>query len=539
MRIIVFTLLLLPILSFSQKKDYKSFDKAVKYNNRGEIQKSIKYANKALEKHPDWNQPILLLASIYANDNKIELAADHLLRVYDENDPNDVKGILQVVKLYYSNGFYDKALFYAQRIISLNQNKYRLTDELDKYINNCKFAIEAIKNPVEFNPINLGSNINSLNEEYLPAISIDGMSLVYSRRFVKDDVLQEDFFISKKDSNNLWLPSKLFGNHLNTNGNEGAFSFSIDNNRAVFTSCDRDDRLGSCDLYFLINGRTFNAGRVINSKVWDSQGCFSPDGRYLYFVSSREGGYGGKDIWRSEITTDGFLEPENLGSLINTKYDEMSPFLHPDNLTLYFASNGHVGMGDYDIYLCRRNNTLQSWQSPKNLGFPINTNNTENSLIVANNGRTAYYTSNKSGFGKEDIFSFELPENIQADEISPLELEIITQKKGEEVILQNVSFSSNSSSLNESSFIELDKLISYLVKNPDLKIEIQGHTDDVGSDIDNLILSDKRAKAVYDYLIVIVENDLTYKGYGESTPLSTNKTEIGRRINRRTSFVIR
>ena len=79
MRIIVFTLLLLPILSFSQKKDYKSFDKAVKYNNRGEIQKSIKYANKALEKHPDWSQPILLLASIYANDNKIELAADHLL----------------------------------------------------------------------------------------------------------------------------------------------------------------------------------------------------------------------------------------------------------------------------------------------------------------------------------------------------------------------------------------------------------------------------------------------------------------------------
>ena len=102
----------------------------------------------------------------------------------------------------------------------------------------------------------------------MPAISIDGMSLVYSRRFVKDDVLQEDFFVSKQDSNNLWLPSKLFGSHLNTNGNEGAFSFSIDNNRAVFTSCDRDDRLGSCDLYFLINGRTFNAGRVINSKEW-------------------------------------------------------------------------------------------------------------------------------------------------------------------------------------------------------------------------------------------------------------------------------
>ena len=355
---------------------------------------------------------------------------------------------------------------------------------------------------------------------------------------MKDNFLQEDFFISEKDTNNNWGPSRLFGTHLNTNGNEGAFSFSVDNDRAVFTACDRDDRVGRCDLYFLINGRTFNAGKVINSEEWDSQGCFSHDGKYLYFVSSRSGGYGGKDIWRSEITVDGFIEPENLGSLINTKYDEMSPFLHPDNLTLYFASNGHIGMGDYDIYVSRRINTLESWQSPENIGYPINTFKTENSLIVANNGRTAYYTSNNSGFGQEDIFTFELPKNMQADEISTLELEIITQTKGAEVILENVTFSSNSSSLYESSYVELDKLTSYLLKNPELNIEIQGHTDNLGNDIDNLILSDKRAKAVYDYLILRVKNKLSYVGYGESIPLTSNETEIGRSLNRRTSFVI-
>ena len=317
------------------------------------------------------------------------------------------------------------------------------------------------------------------------------------------------------------------------------FHFQLIRIWLFFTACDRDDRVGRCDLYLLQDGRTYNAGKVINSEEWDSQGCFSPDGKYLYFVSSRRGGYGGKDIWRSEITKNGFLEPENLGLPINTKYDEMSPFLHPDNLTFYFGSNGHIGMGDDDIYVSRRKNTLEEWESPKNIGYPINTHNTENSLVVANNGKTAYYTSNQSGFGLEDIFVFDLPESMQADQISELELEIITQKIGEEVVLKNVIFTSNSSEIDESSYVELDKLIAYLSKNPNLQIEIQGHTDDIGSDLDNLILSDKRAKAVYDYLIIKVENKLSYTGYGELKPLVSNESENGRGLNRRTSFVIR
>ena len=135
MRVSIF-ILLFPILSFSQSKDYKTFDKAVKYNKRGDVQKSIKYANKALENNPEWNQPNLLLASIYANSKQIRLAADHLLRVYDENDPNDVKGVEKIAKLYYSNGFYNEALFYAQSIISLNIDTYRLNNEIDRYVEN-------------------------------------------------------------------------------------------------------------------------------------------------------------------------------------------------------------------------------------------------------------------------------------------------------------------------------------------------------------------------------------------------------------------
>jgi outer membrane protein OmpA-like peptidoglycan-associated protein len=534
----LFILLILPILSFAQKKDYKSFDKAVKYNTDGNIEKSIKYANKALENSPGWSKPNLLLASIYANDKQIELAAEYLLKVYNTNNLKDVKGIEQVVKLYYYNGFYNEALFYSEKIIEQDTNKYRITNNIDRYINNCEFAIEALKSPVEFNPVNLGNNINSEVEEYLPAISVDGKTLVYSRRFMKNNVLQEDFFISEKNEDNSWAPSKDYGNNLNTYGNEGAFSFSTDKEMAVFTACDREGRMGSCDLYLLVAGKTYNAGKIINSKEWDSQGCFSPDSKYLYFVSSRKGGYGGKDIWRSEITKDGFLTPENLGPNINTKFDEMSPFLHPDNITLYFASNGHIGMGDYDIFMCRRASTINKWNKPENMGYPINTFNTENSLIVANNGKTAYYTSDQSGFGKEDIFQFELPENLQAEPLDDLEMDIITQKVGEEVILKNVSFASNSYALEKSSFVELEKLIGYLKKNPNLKIEIQGHTDDVGNEIDNQVLSKQRAKTVLEYLKIRISNSLSYKGFGESVPLESNTTKKGRAINRRTSFVI-
>ena len=216
----------------------------------------------------------------------------------------------------------------------------------------------------------------------------------------------------------------------------------------------------------------------------------------------------------------------------------MSPFLHPDNLTFYFASKGHIGMGDYDIYVSRRINTTEQWGLPNNIGYPINTHNVENSLVVANDGKTAYYTSNKSGFGLEDIFVFDLPENMQADEISALELKIITHEIGEEVVLKNVTCASNSFELDMSSYAELDKLIAYLIKNPSLEIEIQGHTDDIGAESDNLILSDKRAKAVYDYLITKVKNKLSFIGYGESKPLVSNNSENSRSLNRRTSFVI-
>ena len=530
--------LFLPLISYSQFKDYKNFDKAIKYNKEGNFNKSIKFASKALENSPQWESPKLLIASIYANSKEINKAVSYLLSAYYNDENINLDGIKKITKLYYENGFYEESLKYAKLLILKDSVRFYDSREIRMIIKSSKFSINAINNPVDFSPKNLGSNINSSKEEYLPAISYNGKNLVYSRRLKKNNVFQEDFYVSKLDENSNWTLSKPYFGTLNTNGNEGAFSFSSDTGYSVFTACDRFDSMGSCDLYILNNNSTFNAGKIINSKSWDSQGCFSPDGRYLYFVSNRSGGYGGKDIWRSQITNNGFLEPENLGPKINTEDDEMSPFLHPDNLTFYFASSGHVGMGGYDIFISKRTDVLKEWSLPTNLGYPINTFNTENSLIVANDGKTAYYTSNQSGFGLEDIFVFNLPENVRANKLSNIELDIISNQKGKEVVLNNVVFASNSSKIDSSSFEQLNELILYLLKNPDISLEIQGHTDNIGNNNDNLILSTQRAEVVYNYLRDKVSNKLNFKGYGELVPLFSNTSEENRLFNRRTSFVI-
>ena len=168
-----------------------------------------------------------------------------------------------------------------------------------------------------------------------------------------------------------------------------------------------------------------NIGPTINSKYWESQPTISPDGRELYFVSNRPGGFGDMDIWKSVLSEQGtFSTPVNLGSTINTPYDEMSPFIHTDNQTLYFASNGHPGLGDFDLFLSRRDYPAASWQNPINLGYPINTLGVENSLIVASDGKTAYFASDKSGYGQEDIFWFHLPQEMQSQQVAYLNTKV-------------------------------------------------------------------------------------------------------------------
>lgn len=524
-----------PFLLYTQNFDFKNYKKAVKYNEMEKFDKAIKYANKALKNNPNWDDPNLLLASIYLKLDNVEECAKYMLIAYDPDKKEDYNGVTRLIKIYYQNGYYDDALFYLNVILENFEDNF--DQDLSEIKKNCEFSIKAKNNPLKFDIHNLGKNINTEFEEYLPAISVDGSVLIFSRRSSKDNISHERIFYSKKDSNNKWekaMPLEF----LNQTENTGAFSFSPDMSYAVYTACNRHDAVGGCDLYFISGNKSYNLGPVVNSKKWDTQACFSPDGKYLYFVSNRSGGFGGSDIWYSEIFKDSVSSPKNLGNVINTKKNEMSPFIHPDNLTFYFSSNGLVGLGDFDIYLSRRNSVNLEWGAPINLGYPINTHSIENSLVVENNGTTAYFTSNIDGYGMEDIFTFELPLPYQANSIDDLEINLITSNIGEEIILNNVIFESNSYIIDSTSYNELNVLVSYLKKYPDLKIEIQGHTDDIGTEEDNYDLSYLRAKAVYEFLYNKVENKLIFKGYGESKPIELNNSQAGREKNRRTSIVV-
>src|SRR5688572_24652541 len=157
-----------------------------------------------------------------------------------------------------------------------------------------------------------------------------------------------------------------------------------------------------------------NLGNKVNSDQWESQPCLSPDKRELYFASKRLGGYGSIDIYVSHLQPNGrWSDPENLGPDINTSGNEACPFIHADNQTLYFTSNGLPGYGDNDLFYVRKG-PRGAWSQPVNLGYPINTINEEGTLFIAADGKTAYYSSDRNdSHGGLDIYSFELREDVR------------------------------------------------------------------------------------------------------------------------------
>ena len=294
-----------------------------------------------------------------------------------------------------------------------------------KSIENCKFAVEALKNPVPFTPVNLGDSVNTTDDEYWPSITADGQTLMFTRQVSTGRSVpktQEDFYISHLE-NGKWRKAVNAGYPLNTSQNEGAQTISSDGRFMYFTACDRPDGVGKCDIYYSsFDGKNwsvpFNIGPPVNTRAWESQPSISANGRMLFFASNRPGGFGGMDLWYSILNDDGkWSIPVNLGKTINTPGDEMSPFIHFDGRTLYFSSNGRVGMGGFDIYITRMNDDT-TWTEPQNLGYPINTYNDEMGLIIDASGQKAYFSSKRDDIHGKDIYSFSVYESIRPDPVS-------------------------------------------------------------------------------------------------------------------------
>ncbi len=309
-----------------------------------------------------------------------------------------------------------------------------------KNTKNCEFALNAIKHPVPFNPVSVGSSINTTDDEYWPSITADGQTLMFTRQGRQGDKsasngsVQEDFYISYF-SDNAWQKAINAGPPLNTRQNEGAQSLSSNGNYMYFTACDRPGGLGSCDLYF----STFNDGKwsepsnlrsPVNTPYWESQPSISADGKTLFFSSNRPGGMGGKDLWFSKMNDKNlWTEPVNMGKVINTDGDEMSPFIHFDGKTLYFSSDGRIGMGGFDIYITRMNKD-STWTEPQNLGYPINTFNDEMGLIIESGGQKAYFSSIRDKANGKDIFCFNLYESVRPSPVSYLKGKVYDKVTG-------------------------------------------------------------------------------------------------------------
>lgn len=467
-------------------------------------------------------------------------------------DPKFSEVYLTLGDIYMEQGKWAEARQKFDQFLKTGSRHKAWVEEAQHNIDCIDFRLYALANPVPFNPQNLGANINTAYDEYLPTLTADGNTLIITRRMPRnerttaDTPEEEDFYISTYEYG-AWTKATRMSEPVNSTDNEGAQCISQDGRIMIFTACNRPDGFGRCDLYMCVRhgnkwGAPRNIGVEINSRSWESQPCLSMDGRTLYFVSDRKGGYGGKDIWYSQLTEDGWSTPKNMGASINTSGDESSPFIHFDDTTFYFASTGHVGMGGSDLFLSRRQSD-GTWGKPQNLGYPINTDKDESNLIVSADGLKAYFSSdNLNGYGRQDLYCFDLPPQLRPipivykEEIAEAnELEV-----GEAIILKNVLFATGKATLSESSKVELDKVAELLTQCPTMKIELGGHTDNVGKAEDNQLLSERRAQACYQYILEkgIDEGRLSYKGYGETQPISENDTEEGRAQNRRTVFTI-
>ncbi len=282
-----------------------------------------------------------------------------------------------------------------------------------------EFAIQQAKESASknyiFEPKNLGDSINSPFPEYFPSLTIDGKQLIFTRQV---QFRNEDFF-GTTETNGIWSKAEPLSGGVNTDRNEGAQNISQDGNVLVFTSCDGPDGYGSCDLYYALLTKKgwsepINMGSVINTEFWESQPSIAPDKRALYFSARGPDGFGGSDIYVSYLMPNGkWGTPLNMGPDINTSGDETSPFIHADNQTLYFGSNGLQGYGKMDLFITRKDSNGH-WIKPQNLGYPINTIDDEATLSVASDGVTAYYASDRSDSrGALDLYSFTLKEEIR------------------------------------------------------------------------------------------------------------------------------
>lgn len=459
--------------STGSKKAIKRFDQARSFFENGDLSSTEEALLKAIKADDRFIDAYQLLAQICFDQGRLEEAIGWYSTTLEIDPEGNPEGYRLLAGLVLYSGDYERSLELVESYLDFPPEEIKYWREGEVLKQKCLFAMEALQNPVPFKPESLGDSVNSEYSEYWPSLSVDEKILMFTVMLPvsnsiegEESYLHEDFFYSIQ-SEGSWTARVNAGAPLNSPDNEGAQSMTADGSILWFTACNRRDGQGMCDLYFstLDKGQWSvprNAGAPLNTRYSEKHPAVSADGRRLYFTSNRPGGSGSYDIWMSELSEEGWGLPINLGDSLNTPGLEQSPFIHPDQQSLYFSSNGWPGMGQGDLYLSRFDRT-SGWSEPENLGYPINTHHDEIGLSVNAMGNRAYFASDRGQGTDTDIFSFEMPEKHRPVPVSYLKGRVYDSRtwKGLKAVMQLIDLESGEAMMElESHAGEGDYLIS-------------------------------------------------------------------------------
>lgn len=424
-----------------QKKANEIFKQALSQYNLGEMETALRTVNKSISTYPS-PDAYSLQAMLHETLGDTAAARKSFINCIA------VAPLYRPSYYYFADYLYRKRQFVSARAMidtfkiipskkGYVESEHKASPKLIEKADRLRIFIEAgLEDELmasEIHMENLGKNINSELNEYWPGMPFNGKTFVFTRMLMG----QEDFYYSQISDSGFSKAKPVPGN-INTRENEGTLSISADGTSLYFSRCNQPEDFGSCEVYYSDlsdRGWTYgtNLGPVINSPAWESQPAISGDGRVLIFSSNRAGGYGGKDLWISQLNRGVWSKPVNLGPQINTRENEESPFFHYDGKSLYFSSTGHPGYGGIDMYMSKLGDDGK-WTAPVNLGGTINSSGDDFGMYIDPSGRVGYIQSDrKGGFGGLDIYRFQLPAKFKPSAVTYVEGRVIDKLTGKPV----------------------------------------------------------------------------------------------------------
>ncbi|MCB0765912.1 MAG: PD40 domain-containing protein [Flavobacteriales bacterium] len=368
---------------------------------------------------------------------------------YDPFDPRERNAPAEVDyylgRAYHLNDQFDKADVAYQKFLDESDPKHELRDLAVRGKEQTANARVLQASPMDYQISNVGQVINWAGPDFSPVLSVDGNALFYTSRRVRPDSANsaiidpiagqpyENVYVSYKDREGNWQKPEV----LNINpavGHLATINVAADGQTLfVYRDDGGDGNIYESKLVGEIWSDPVLMGSDINTKAWETHGALTADGNTFYFVSDRKDGLGGRDIYRVVRLPNGeWSKAQSLSPVINTRYDEDGPFIHPNGRTLYFSSKGHNSMGGFDIFYTEMNDD-GTWTAPKNLGSPLNTTDDDVFFVTTADGRRGYFSSDKnSGYGEKDIYFVDLPTEMEAEGLTVLKGYIIPSP-GEEL----------------------------------------------------------------------------------------------------------